>query len=102
MAAPKFIDTNILIYSVDKRDKIKNERALSVLRELLEENSGVISTQSLQEFYSAATRKIKIPPLVVKGMVSRFQHYDVMQVTPDLINQAIDMIDDQRTIFPLF
>lgn len=55
-----FIDTNVLIYSVDKADPFKQQTALSLIAGHAKARTGVISTQVLQEFFSAATRKLGI------------------------------------------
>ena len=54
-----FLDTSILIYAMDQHDPDKLSRA----RELItmaagRECAGVISTQVLQEFYVAGTKKL--------------------------------------------
>lgn len=85
-----FLDTNILIYSVDKADPSKQETAIGVIAEHASEQSGVISTQVLQEFYSAATRKLGIPPAVAKKHVQDFQIFDIVQISPDMIERGID------------
>ncbi|MGP4017935.1 PIN domain-containing protein [Saccharopolyspora sp. 5N708] len=54
-----FVDTNILIYAHDTRDLNKHRTAASIVRDLWEPDSGVLSTQVLQEFHNAATRKRK-------------------------------------------
>jgi predicted nucleic acid-binding protein len=56
-----FVDTNILVYSYDTDAGIKHETARSVLRELWESRTGVVSTQVLQEFYVTVTRKLPKP-----------------------------------------
>ena len=52
-----FIDTNILIYSIDAANAEKQKKAKSIISEL-SENGGIISTQVLQEFYNIATKKL--------------------------------------------
>ena len=49
-----FLDTNILIYAVDKRDPVKHDRAIEAVEQCIGDGSGVISTQVLQEFASVA------------------------------------------------
>ena len=46
-----FIDTNILIYSMDQFDPVKRKRSRAVLKSLKNDLRGVISTQVLQEFH---------------------------------------------------
>ena len=51
-----FLDTNVLIYSVDDKDSPdKRDDALTLLKQIGHSGSTVLSTQVLQEFYSAAT-----------------------------------------------
>jgi predicted nucleic acid-binding protein len=61
MSDRTFVDTNVLIYAHDVDAKSKHGVAKSILRELWEEHSGVLSTQVLQEFYVNVTRKIQHP-----------------------------------------
>jgi predicted nucleic acid-binding protein len=53
-------------------------------------HEAVISTQILQEFYVACTAKLKVKPILVKGMIHGFQNMEVVTVGSDLINEAID------------
>lgn len=85
-----FFDTNILIYSVDKADTDKQNTALKLIEEHLLNRTGVLSTQVLQEFFVASTRKLDIDPMDAKQLIQDFQSFDVVQVTPSLINTAID------------
>ena len=54
-----FIDTNILIYSIDDADIKKQKKAQDIISEL-SENGGIISTQVLQEFYNIATKALVV------------------------------------------
>ena len=45
-----FIDTNIIIYANDKRDKEKQVKAIKIITGLMKSNCGTISTQVLQEY----------------------------------------------------
>ena len=53
-----FVDTNVLVYSVDLRDPLKKFRANAWLEHLWAQRTGRTSVQVLLEFYTAATRKI--------------------------------------------
>lgn len=85
-----FIDTNVLIYSVDRADPVKQETALELLSRHAKERSGVISTQVLQEFFSAATRKLGIDPLDARQLLRDFRIFDIVQVTPQIIEDGVD------------
>ena len=85
-----FLDTNILIYQMDNRDVVKQRKCRELVRALVLRHEAVISTQILQEFYVACTAKLKVKPILVKGMIHGFQNMEVVTVGSDLINEAID------------
>jgi predicted nucleic acid-binding protein len=47
-----FIDTNIFVYTLDKYDKNKQKIARKTVKNIVENDNAVISTQVLQEFYN--------------------------------------------------
>ncbi len=61
MTAKTFVDTNILVYAHDVDQGRKHEIARDILIELMQDRSGVLSPQVLQEFYVRVTRKIAKP-----------------------------------------
>ena len=61
MSGKTFVVSNVLVYAHDLDAKSKYRIANSVLRELWNYRSGVLSVQVLQEFYTVATRKIARP-----------------------------------------
>ena len=73
-----FIDTNILVYSLDKHDPQKQGRARKILKKAADDYSGVISTQVLQEFYVTATAKLGVDPLLAKDMIHAFNNYETI------------------------
>jgi predicted nucleic acid-binding protein len=85
-----FVDTNILVYSMDKHDLKKMKKSRSMLKKLKKEMQGVISTQVLQEFYVVATKKLKADPITVKDIIRSFENFEIVTITPSIINDAID------------
>jgi predicted nucleic acid-binding protein len=86
-----FVDTNVLVYSADVSQPAKREAARRYLKELLEQRLAVISTQVLQEFYVVATRKGGLAPQHAREMLRHFRRdFQIISVTPDLIETAID------------
>jgi predicted nucleic acid-binding protein len=61
MSAKYFIDTNIFVYSFDKGQLLKRERALALIQDSLKTGMGMISTQVIQEFLNVATQKFAVP-----------------------------------------
>jgi predicted nucleic acid-binding protein len=85
-----FLDTNILIYSLDQSDIDKKKNSRELIKALTSENLGVISTQVLQEFYIAATTKLGADPLLIKEIVRSLEKIETVTVTTTLIKEAID------------
>lgn len=56
------IDTNVVVYAYDVRDRDKQQRALEVLRRLVADGRGRLSAQVLGEFLRVVTQKLD-PPL---------------------------------------
>ena len=50
------IDTNILVYAYDPGDPVRQQQAALILSELRLRNTGMLSVQSLAEFFSAVIR----------------------------------------------
>lgn len=57
MTALVFVDTNVLIYAIDRADLKKQKAAREWRDELWESRCGRISFQVLQEFYAKVTQK---------------------------------------------
>ena len=85
-----FLDTNILVYAQDAKTPKKQRKSRELIASLAESADGVISTQVLQEFFVAATRKLGVAPLAAKGIVKTFAVFETVQVSPALIQEAID------------
>jgi predicted nucleic acid-binding protein len=60
MSGKTFVDTNILLYAHDLADSAKNHVAVDLLTKLWDDNTGVISTQVLQEFAVNLQRRISL------------------------------------------
>ena len=86
-----FIDTNILIYTLDKSNKNKQQRAREYLNTLNnKEHNGVLSTQIMQEFYVAATKKLNVEPLKAKSILSLLDNFETVIISREMIIEAID------------
>ena len=86
-----FIDTNVLIYTIDRKDTVKQEAARKLLRKLVDEHTPVISTQVIQEFYVVSTAQLKADPIVVKNIIHNFNNMELVKIDMELIEQAIDI-----------
>ncbi len=88
--AKVFLDTNVLAYAQDHDVPGKRERSRQLITELVASGTGVVSTQVLQEFYVTVTRKMNVPPLAAKSVLQSFTIFEIVQISPALIEKAID------------
>lgn len=88
-----FLDTNILIYAHDIDAGKKHDVALSILKTIWEEETGIISTQVIQEFYVNVTRKIPNPitPVQARGIILNYFSWQVEPVEPHTILSASEI-----------
>ena len=85
-----FLDANILVYAHDAAVPDKQRKSRDVIARLAGSADGVISTQVMQEFYVAATRKLGVAPLAAKAVLKTFAVFETVQTSPALIQEAID------------
>jgi predicted nucleic acid-binding protein len=90
MSDRAFLDTNIFVYAQDAGSPDKQRRSREIIARLADSGDGVISTQVIQEFFVAATRKLGVEPIAAKGVLKAFSVFDVVQVSAALIYEAID------------
>jgi len=85
-----FLDTKILLYTLDENEKEKPKNARKIVQNVIEQNTLVISTQILQEFYVASTSKLGVEPLLAKSILHSSENMEVVRIDPYLIGEAID------------
>jgi len=86
-----FVDTNVLVYADDLDAGDKRGVAQALLQELIAGSRAVVSTQVIQEFFVAATRKLGVPADIARRKVELLLRLDVVLVRPELILSAIDL-----------
>lgn len=86
-----FIDTNLFVYTLDKKDEAKQQQARKILKRVIDSHQPVISTQVIKEFYVAATSKLKADPIVIKNIIHNFHNMEIVNNDLELIEQAIDI-----------
>ena len=87
-----FFDSNILVYFADGADPQKQQIAEKLIKNAVINDNGVISTQSLQEFYNTAVKKLNLTKEAAKEYVDLFsKQFPVTQISIPLILKAIDI-----------
>ena len=91
MSVRSFFDTNILVYTDDKRAPAKQRRAIGLLEEHRRARSGVVSLQVLQEYFVTVTQKLGVDARVARRKVELLAELDV--ATPEVgdLLAAIDL-----------
>jgi len=86
-----FVDTNVLVYAHDAEAGAKHERAKELLDQLWDADSGVISTQVLQELCLNVRRKFR-PPFSIEEtqiLVQTYMKWEVVINDTESILEAI-------------
>ena len=85
-----FLDTNILLYSISHNpaESLKRDRALA----LLDDDSGSLSIQVLQEFYVQATRSSRadaVPHELAAGLIEAWSRFRIQDMTLPVLKTAL-------------
>ena len=93
-----FFDTNVLVYCMDAGDPVRQARAIERFARACEQDTVVLSTQVLQEFYAITTRKLKPPlsPLEAMAQVERLANFEVMGSNAASILESIRLTQRHR------
>ena len=86
-----FFDTNVLVYLFDANSPDKRNKARALFQRHTEAGDILLSTQVLQEFYVAVTRKLARPldAAAASEAVSSFAELPMVQIYSALIVSAI-------------
>ena len=90
-----FVDTNILVYAHDADAGIKHERAVSILKELWDKDTGRMSVQVLQEFYINVTKKLttRLARSSAREVVEIYAAWIHEPTTPETVLRATDIAE---------
>ncbi|RXK87677.1 PIN domain-containing protein [Chlorobaculum sp. 24CR] len=94
MSGNYFLDTNIIVYSLDQANPSKKEVATGLIRSALQGGKGGISAQVVQEFINVATKKFEVPFSVAdcrKYLDSVLAGLCRVNTTIDLCRVALDV-----------
>ena len=91
-----FVDTNLLLYSVDSSQPEKQEQARLWLTILWEQGAGRLSWQVLHEFYANAERKMRVARLPARAVVETFVQWRPVEMSLGLIQRGWRWMDQAR------
>jgi predicted nucleic acid-binding protein len=96
MNVRSFFDTNILVYTDDHDAPEKQARSLELVERARLDGWGVLSTQVLQEYFVAATRKLGVPAEIARRKVELFGRFEVVINGLDDMDDILAAIDLTR------
>lgn len=100
LTAPSvFLDTNVLIDCADHRDLGRQQLCRAATASLIGAGRAMISTQVLQEFYTASIRNLGLSSETTHALVRQYRRLPIVTVTPDLIDGAISLHQTARISF---
>ncbi|MGH9653876.1 MAG: PIN domain-containing protein [Bryobacteraceae bacterium] len=73
----EFLDTNVLLYAHDAGAGAKQGRSIELVAHLGANRSGAVSVQVLAEFYSAATKKLRMRSEEAEEILSDFGFWNI-------------------------
>ncbi|MEZ5605873.1 MAG: PIN domain-containing protein [Burkholderiaceae bacterium] len=93
-----FFDTNVLVYAVDSSDPARREQALERLGRAARDDTVVLSTQVLQEFYAITTRKLQppLPELEAAAQVQRLCGFQILGISAQNVLAAITLAQQHQ------
>jgi predicted nucleic acid-binding protein len=91
MKERSFLDTNVLVYTDDADAPDKQATSLSLLRDAWQTGNAVLSTQVLQEYFAAVTRKLGVDAALARRKVELFGRMEILSTGHDDVLRAIDL-----------
>lgn len=92
MNAPRFLDTNILLYSIS-RDPAETPKRNTAIA-LLDTDDVALSVQVLQEFYVQATRPTRPDAIdhdIAVGLIYTWLRFKVQEITLSVMTGALEV-----------
>lgn len=86
-----FIDTNLLVYANDRRDPVKQKKAIAIVSDLMRTGNGVVSTQVLQEYAAVALTKLGQRQDVVLRQLLLLEELEVQPLSPAIIRRGVEI-----------
>lgn len=78
MTVRSFLDSNVIVYTDDPEEHAKRERAVELVEAARATGLGVVSTQVMQEYFNATTRKLDSPAAAARAKVETLAHLSVV------------------------
>ena len=91
-----FVDTNVLLYSMDSSHPEKRDQARQWLTGLWEQGTGHLSWQVLHEFYVNAERKLRVARAPARAFVESFALWRPVDMRLGLVQRGWRWMDQAQ------
>lgn len=88
-----FLDTNIIVYTLDSENIIKQTKAKVILDQFYSNQNYIISSQVVQEFCNVALRKIEphVPEKMLSEFIATFPSSQIELINLNTIDKALSV-----------
>jgi predicted nucleic acid-binding protein len=97
--AKYFVDTNLLLYWIDRKEPQKQHQAAAWLDHLWNLNNVRLSWQVLHEFYSNATRRMRVTHEDARRRVKLFAKWQPSGMSLEIIERGWHWIDTAQLCY---
>ena len=96
-----FVDTNVLVYAYDLDAGRKHQLALEIMKDLWRSGCGLLSTQTIQEFFVTITKKISasVDVSFARETIKRLSKWDTVIINVDTIIEATELQERYKYSF---
>jgi predicted nucleic acid-binding protein len=96
-----FVDTNVIVYAYDLDAGRKHQIAIDIMKDLWRSGLGLLSTQTLQEFFVTVTKKISAPvdAPFARETIKRLSKWDTVIINVDTIIEATELHERYKYSF---
>ena len=95
-----FVDTSVLVHAHDLDSGVKRAIAEHVLKQLWDDETGVLSTQVLQEFYAALTTgATPVPRRAARELLHAYSVWPIVTLDAADVMTASDIEERHRVSF---
>ncbi|MCL5743078.1 MAG: PIN domain-containing protein [Acidobacteria bacterium] len=87
--AKAFFDTNVLLYMLADADVRRRDVARQLFESCVDSRTIILSTQVVQEFYAAGSRKLSLPVRELRTVVGKLLTLPLVTLGPGEIRSAL-------------
>lgn len=99
MSGSVFLDSNIWIYADDPADPRKQKIAIELIAQLIREEQAIVSLQVMQEYFSIATKKLKLGSMEAYSRLELMSRLRVIRFEAEDVIRSVELHQLNRISF---